>query len=141
MIIFQISDIHISVFRDDNRIQEFREFATKTIDAIRPKVVLASGDLTDGKDKVAFGSRQYEDEWKTYGDIVNESKVRDRTLWMDIRGNHGNVTHISGPEVKVIILSMFPQTISTWPIRRPKIHSFIDTQFREQSIAAPTWKW
>lgn len=52
-------------------------------------MVLASGDLTDSKDYLSFGSRQYEFEWKTYSEILNESNIRDRTLWMDIRGNHG----------------------------------------------------
>lgn len=87
---FQISDIHISIFQDEGRINDFREFATRTLSAIKPKVVLASGDLTDAKDRDHLGSRQYEQEWKIYHDILESSQVRNKTLWMDIRGNHGN---------------------------------------------------
>lgn len=57
-------------------------------------MVLASGDITDGKDEVAFGSRQFESEWKTYSDILSETNIRERTLWMDIRGNHGKSVKI-----------------------------------------------
>lgn len=52
-------------------------------------MVLASGDLTDAKDRDLLGSRQYEDEWKIYNEILNQTNVRNKTLWMDIRGNHG----------------------------------------------------
>lgn len=85
----QISDIHISIFRDPLRITEFREFCQYTIDAIKPSVVLASGDLTDAKTKDSIGSEQYEGEWKYYRDILNETHIKKKTVWLDIRGNHG----------------------------------------------------
>ncbi|CAG9858616.1 unnamed protein product [Phyllotreta striolata] len=88
--ILQISDIHISLFRDPMRITEFREFCHLTLNAIKPSVVLASGDLTDAKTKDSIGSEQYEEEWKHYRDILNESNIKKRTLWLDIRGNHDN---------------------------------------------------
>ncbi|KAJ8927168.1 hypothetical protein NQ314_020444 [Rhamnusium bicolor] len=86
----QISDLHISIFRDPLRITEFKEFCHYTVDAIKPRVVLASGDLTDAKTKDAIGSEQFRDEWKYYRDILNESHMREKTLWLDIRGNHDN---------------------------------------------------
>jgi hypothetical protein len=43
VVIAQISDIHVSVFHDPNRISEFRDFCNITIDAIKPTVVIASG--------------------------------------------------------------------------------------------------
>ncbi|KAJ8922672.1 hypothetical protein NQ315_007704 [Exocentrus adspersus] len=86
----QISDLHISIFRDPLRITEFKEFCQYTLNAIKPRVVLASGDLTDAKTKDSIGSEQFEGEWKHYRDIVNETRAFEKTLWLDIRGNHDN---------------------------------------------------
>ncbi|KAF7266802.1 hypothetical protein GWI33_019908 [Rhynchophorus ferrugineus] len=86
----QISDIHISIFRDPSRITEFKEFCDYTIDRIKPSVVLASGDLTDAKTKDSIGSQQYESEWRHYRDILKEHDIGNKTLWLDIRGNHDN---------------------------------------------------
>ncbi|XP_023024648.2 transmembrane protein 62 isoform X1 [Leptinotarsa decemlineata] len=86
----QITDIHISIFRDPLRITEFKEFCHYTINTIRPSVVLASGDLTDAKTKDSIGSEQYEDEWRHYRDILKEARIQEKTLWLDIRGNHDN---------------------------------------------------
>lgn len=85
----QISDIHISIYRDEQRIQDFRQFATETLDTIKPAVVIASGDLTDAKDKDFLGSRQLENEWKIYNETLTLANVRSKTIWLDIRGNHG----------------------------------------------------
>lgn len=85
----QISDIHISIFRDPLRITEFKEFCHYTIDTIKPSLVLASGDLTDAKAKDNTVSQQYQDEWKHYRNILNETHVKKKTVWLDIKGNHG----------------------------------------------------
>lgn len=91
----QISDLHISIFRDPSRITEFREFCHYTIDRIKPKVVLATGDLTDAKTKDAIGSQQYEEEWRHYRDILQEYDIGNKTFWFDIRGNHDNFNVIN----------------------------------------------
>lgn len=85
----QISDLHISIFNDQQRIEQLREFTSVSLDAIRPTVVLASGDLTDAKDPDHLGSRQYKREWEIYADIVKDVMARNKTTWLDIRGNHG----------------------------------------------------
>lgn len=86
----QISDIHISIFRDHTRITEFKEFCDQTMDAILPSVVLASGDLTDAKTRDNIGSKQVLQEWQTYRDVLRECNIKQKTLWLDIRGNHDN---------------------------------------------------
>ncbi|XP_011313313.1 transmembrane protein 62 [Fopius arisanus] len=86
----QISDIHISIFKDPSRITELKEFCDVTVDAFNPPVVLASGDLTDAKKKDAMGSKQVLDEWKHYKRVLDESGVLKRTTWLDVRGNHDN---------------------------------------------------
>lgn len=63
----------------------------ETLDVIEPTVVLASGDLTDAKDSDNLGSRQYRDEWQIYHDIIQQGHVQNKTIWLDIRGNHGKV--------------------------------------------------
>ncbi len=50
------------------------------------------GDLTDAKNSDYFGSRQYESEWITYEKILKENTILNDTIWLDIRGNHGNLT-------------------------------------------------
>lgn len=40
---FQISDIHISIFHDETRVTQLKEFCDLTLNAIKPSVVLASG--------------------------------------------------------------------------------------------------
>ena len=42
--LLQITDLHISIFRDPLRITEFREFCDITVGSIKPEVVLASGN-------------------------------------------------------------------------------------------------
>lgn len=61
------------------------------MDAIKPYVVLASGDLTDAKTSDSIGSRQFESEWAYYRDILKECNIQERTAWLDIRGNHGAI--------------------------------------------------
>lgn len=59
------------------------------MDAILPSVVLASGDLTDAKTRDNIGSKQVLQEWQTYRDVLRECNIKQKTLWLDIRGNHG----------------------------------------------------
>ncbi|XP_071537020.1 transmembrane protein 62-like [Panulirus ornatus] len=86
----QISDLHLSVFQDPSRATQFREFSFSTVSAIKPAVVLASGDLTDAKNADMLGSQQYIEEWATYSDILHSTGVLNKTVWLDIRGNHDN---------------------------------------------------
>ncbi|KZC13997.1 Transmembrane protein 62 [Dufourea novaeangliae] len=91
----QISDIHISIFRDPFRITELKEFCNVTVDIIKPSVVLASGDLTDAKAKDKMGSKQILEEWKYYKQVLDETEVAKKTLWLDVRGNHDNFNVVS----------------------------------------------
>ena len=79
----------MSEYVDGERITQLEEFCTDTVNAIKPAVVIASGDLTDAKHYAGLGSEQREWEWKEYSRIIRETKVTDRTVWLDIRGNHG----------------------------------------------------
>ncbi|XP_031848051.1 transmembrane protein 62 [Nomia melanderi] len=91
----QISDIHISIFRDPFRITELKEFCNVTVDVIKPAVVLASGDLTDAKAKDKMGSGQILEEWQYYKQVLDDTEVSKRTLWLDVRGNHDNFNVVS----------------------------------------------
>ncbi|KAG5323692.1 TMM62 protein, partial [Pseudoatta argentina] len=86
----QITDIHISIFRDPSRLSEFKEFCNVTVNSIQPRVVLASGDLTDAIVKDGFGSKQEHREWQHYRYIIDQTNVSKKVLWLDVRGNHDN---------------------------------------------------
>lgn len=49
---------------------------------------MISGDLTNAFARNGT-STQYEEEWRIYNDILIQSNVANKTLWLDIRGNHG----------------------------------------------------
>lgn len=86
----QISDIHVSKFRDiPSRVDDFKIFCSEVTEAVKPKVVIASGDLTDAKDAI-LGSEQYVEEWATYHSALVDSGIFNKTKWLDIRGNHDN---------------------------------------------------
>lgn len=36
-----------------------------------------------------MGSRQFLEEWIHYKKILEDTKVTERTTWLDVRGNHG----------------------------------------------------
>ncbi|KAI5751349.1 hypothetical protein M8J77_006623 [Diaphorina citri] len=86
----QISDIHISIFHDKSRISEFHKFCNETVDIIHPSLVIASGDLTDAKEKNELGSQQYEEEWQHYWNTLQSTHITNKTIWLDTRGNHDN---------------------------------------------------
>lgn len=84
------------------------------MDTIKPPVVLASGksslltrfiydantslltksnrigDLTDAKAKDKMGSKQILEEWQYYKQVLDDVEISKRTLWLDVRGNHGS---------------------------------------------------
>ncbi|XP_074644153.1 transmembrane protein 62-like [Tubulanus polymorphus] len=84
----QITDLHISRFYDPRRKKLLKDFCQKDLALISPDVTLVTGDLTDAKHANNQGSEQYIDEWQDYNRIITESGILNKTVWLDIRGNH-----------------------------------------------------
>ena len=91
----QISDLHISKYVYPDIKDDLKEFFTTTLDTVKPKVVLASGDLTDAKDFDGVNSFQQLDEWEVYKDLLVQYNVSKKTVYLDIRGNHDTFDVIS----------------------------------------------
>ena len=86
----QISDIHLSLVNNFKVREDLHSFCTKTVSTVNPALILVTGDLTHAKLRGRYRSRQFEEEWKVYGEIMATTGVRDRQPWLDIRGNHDN---------------------------------------------------
>ncbi|CAH8480334.1 unnamed protein product [Schistosoma turkestanicum] len=84
----QITDLHFSKFGHKDRQADFFEFCSKHIPVIRPELVIASGDITDGMGKMLSLSSQNLEEWKDYSSLLKQSGVLKLTKWLDVRGNH-----------------------------------------------------
>lgn len=54
----------------------------------------STGDLTDAKAKDKMGSKQILEEWQYYKHVLDETEVTKKTLWLDVRGNHGRNNNI-----------------------------------------------
>ncbi|XP_055937862.1 transmembrane protein 62-like [Argiope bruennichi] len=91
----QVSDLHLSIFKDLSRGSDLKKFCNETVSVIRPSVVLATGDLVDSRTADLLGSRQYVEEWRMYQQILYDSGVTVNTTWLDIRGNHDNFNVLS----------------------------------------------
>ena len=83
-----ITDLHISKFYAPERTAGFLRLTEEILRTVQPAAVVVTGDLTDAKTADYSGSRQYMDEWADYHTAVQ--LARNRTLWLDIRGNHDN---------------------------------------------------
>lgn len=61
------------------------------MDIVKPSLVVTSGDLVDSRTPGfnRFGSDQYEKEWMWYSEALTSSGIRQKTVYLDMRGNHG----------------------------------------------------
>lgn len=81
----------MSVHFDPGRKTDLETFCNSVVDTVKPSVVIASGDLTDSRTLSPLGSDQIEQEWIWYHQVLNSTRIRDKTIWLDIRGNHGEI--------------------------------------------------
>lgn len=47
------------------------------------------GDLTDAIANDRLGSKQILPEWRSYKYVMEATNIKEKTLWLDVRGNHG----------------------------------------------------
>lgn len=84
-----VSDLHLNHFGRGDGLENFAYLLEHTLPAVDPLFVVATGDLTDGKDQHGFGSRQHEEEWKSYRGMLQKAGIYDREdFWFDLPGNH-----------------------------------------------------
>jgi hypothetical protein len=57
-------------------------------------IAVLIGDITDAKHEDLEGSEQFKDEWQSYQKVIRESRILERTVWLDVRGNHGTCHHV-----------------------------------------------
>ena len=87
----QLSDIHVSIYRDLDRVTDLKQFVSQVMKTVNPSLVVVTGDLTDAviikiiKQLDQYLSRQYEKEWVMYSSAITDVRVP----WLDMRGNHG----------------------------------------------------
>ncbi|KAJ2365388.1 hypothetical protein H4S01_003273 [Coemansia sp. RSA 2610] len=85
------TDVHVSKYVAWGGLAHFQHFLRTAVPLIAPRLVLVTGDLTDGKDRQKLVSQQQPDEWRAYRRALDESGVLQRfngTFYRDQRGNH-----------------------------------------------------
>ncbi|KAI8870900.1 hypothetical protein GQ42DRAFT_121589, partial [Ramicandelaber brevisporus] len=86
-----VTDIHVSKFHKVGGLSHLLTFLSSVVPLVSPAFILATGDITDGKDEKSLSSLQQVDEWIAYQKALNTSGVLNRhsgQFWFDIRGNH-----------------------------------------------------
>ena len=81
--------MHLSVADGFVSAKPFRAFCSETVSVVRPSLVMLTGDITHAKFANDIDSKQMEEEWKVYNDILKQTNVAETVSWLDIRGNHG----------------------------------------------------
>jgi len=85
-----VTDLHISKFYVPERTSKFKQLVSEILKHVEPSAVVVTGDLTDGKTPDYSGSRQFREEWEEYHQAVTLATRENKTIWLDIRGNHDN---------------------------------------------------
>ncbi|ESO87688.1 hypothetical protein LOTGIDRAFT_127392, partial [Lottia gigantea] len=86
---FQISDLHISKYKDLKRGPDLVHLCKTHLSVIKPEIVITSGDLVDAKYPDHVSSTQFAEEWTAYKEVVELcEEFLKPTKWLDIRGNH-----------------------------------------------------
>ncbi|XP_014291576.1 transmembrane protein 62 [Halyomorpha halys] len=121
----QVSDLHLSYFRDKARATALFELCDFTFKHINPSVILATGDLTDGRKWDPAGSMQIQEEWTMYKDILDKCSTVKKIPWLDIRGNHDNfdVPDVYSPKNLFLKYSMQGRNQSRSYIRKLRVGS------------------
>ncbi len=84
-----LSDIHISHHGDGRGAENLADFLTTSLRAVKPRFVVATGDLTDAKGESGILTEQSVEEWQEYQSLLKKSGLYDRgDFWFDLRGNH-----------------------------------------------------
>ena len=63
-----------------------------------------SGDLTHAKFPDERSSRQFQVEWDWYKEALERCGVREKVVWLDIRGNHGEGGEAAALNVQLPII-------------------------------------
>eukprot|EP00741_Cyanophora_paradoxa_P025708 tig00000388_g24809.t1 len=84
-----ISDVHVSVERFPHTGAAFRRLMGEVLGVVRPRAVVATGDLTDAKPD-GFVGRQNGEEWGEYRRALEEAGWWHPDKYLDVRGNHDN---------------------------------------------------
>lgn len=95
----QVSDVHLSIADSFASAKPFYAFCSETVTVIKPSLVMLTGDITHAKFANEIDSKQMEEEWKAYEEILQQTNVAEKVPWLDIRGNHDNfdVPSLTGP--------------------------------------------
>ncbi|KAJ2079678.1 hypothetical protein H4R24_003620 [Coemansia sp. RSA 988] len=85
------SDLHISKYVPQGGLVHFQHFLHTALPLISPRLVVVTGDLTDGKDRQRLRSQQQIEEWRAYEHALEVANVTARfngSFYRDQRGNH-----------------------------------------------------
>lgn len=100
----QISDTHISRKPGKMMNVNFRLFTSTILPEFSPHFVIHTGDITDGWThglactEIPSSSRvagEIEEEWIMYRSSLLAGGYYNKTVWMDVRGNHDNTNQNS----------------------------------------------
>eukprot|EP00727_Mastigamoeba_balamuthi_P009976 m51a1_g5600 hypothetical protein (179) ;mRNA; r:693123-695128 len=102
----QVTDIHVSVLFPQNA-ANLRRFCGEVLPVVRPRFVLATGDLVNSVPKKG-SIGQSEAEWRTYRAILEEYGVANRSYWHEVLGNHDQyMTTTRDPREKRYNISLY----------------------------------
>lgn len=81
--------MHLSVADGLASEKPFYTFCSETVPVVGPSLVMLTGDITHAKFADDVNSKQMEEEWKVYKNVLKQTNVAEKVPWLDIRGNHG----------------------------------------------------